>query len=83
MTPQIDTPALRAAIAARPWSSLACAFAAGGLLAYATPRRPIARAAASMLGAIALAALRDSVTRGLATQARSWIDERVRSYVAR
>jgi hypothetical protein len=83
MNLQIDTPALRAEISAHPWSSFALAFAAGGLLAYAAPRRPIARAAVSMLGAIAFAALRESVTRSVATQARSWIDERLQSYAAR
>jgi len=78
MNAEIDMPALRAAISGHPWRSLALAFVAGGWLASVKPRGPIARATASVLGALALAALREVSTRALAVHAKSWIDERVR-----
>lgn len=74
-----DISGLRTAIAADPWGSVALAFAAGACLALIEPRSRAARALASTVGAIALAALRESVTQRFAAEARSWVDERTRA----
>ena len=79
MRASIDPVAVRAAISSDPWTSVAYAFAAGACLAILEPRGRVARTIASTAGAIALAALREAVRQRIASQARSWIDDRVRS----
>lgn len=72
----VDIAAVRAAITADPWSSVALAFAAGACLALIEPRGTVARAITSTLGALALAALRESATRRFAAEARAWVAAR-------
>lgn len=76
MKADVDLPALRAAIAAEPWTSLAIAFAAGACLALVEPRGRVARTITSIVGTTALAALREVAMRRVAAGARSWIDAR-------
>jgi hypothetical protein len=78
MNVKINAPTLRAAISEHPWSSLALAFVVGGWLADIEPRGRMSRAAASVLGTLALAALREAATRQVLVHAKSWIDQRVR-----
>lgn len=61
---------------ARPWQSVALAFAAGGCVALAGSRRPGVRA----LGATASAAIVEIVREYVKARARSWIDARRRRY---
>jgi hypothetical protein len=77
MTIKVDIPVLRQAISEHPWSSVALAIAAGGWLAGVEPRGRIARAAASVLGALAFAALRETAAHKAAEHAKSWIDQHV------
>ena len=60
-----DLPTIRAAISADPWSSVGIAFATGACLALVEPRGRLARAIASTVGAVALAALREAAWRHL------------------
>lgn len=77
MKADFDLPAIRAAIAADPWTSAAIAFVAGACIALMEPRGRLARAITSTVGALALAALREAAVRRLTTEARSWIDVRI------
>lgn len=77
MKADFELPAIRAAIAADPWTSAAIAFVAGACIALVEPRGRLARTITSTVGALALAALREAAVRRLATQARSWIDVRI------
>lgn len=79
MKPDVDLSAIRAAIAAEPWSSLGIAFLAGACLALLEPRSKVARTIATTAGTIALAALREAARERVST-ARSWIDARVAPY---
>jgi hypothetical protein len=72
----LDLPAVRAAISAEPWTSVAIAFVTGACLAVVQPRGRLARAIASTAGAIALAAVREAARERVAVEARSWIDAR-------
>jgi len=76
VTTDADLPAVRAAISADPWTSVAMAFAVGAYVALIEPRGRLARAIASTVGAVTLAALREAGLRRLATEARSWMAAR-------
>ena len=80
MSANLDLPAVRAAISADPWTSVAIAFATGACLALIQPRGRLARTIASTAGAIAMAALREAVGQRVAVEARSWIDARFAAY---
>lgn len=76
MRTNLDLSAVRAAISADPWTSVAIAFVTGACLAVVQPRGRLARTIASTAGAIALATLREAVRQRAAVEARSWIDAR-------
>jgi hypothetical protein len=80
VTTEADLSAVRAAISADPWTSVGIAFIAGACLALVEPRGRLARAIASTVGAVALAALREAAWRRIAPDARSWIDARMPTY---
>ena len=65
MKADLDLSAIRAAIAADPWTSAAVAFAAGACIALVEPRGRLARAIASTVGAVVLATLREAAVRRL------------------
>ena len=72
---------LNKAVVAHPWVAVAVAFAAGaGIALGERSRRSLVRATSLALGSPLAAALRQAATRGLANQARSWLDERDRAY---
>ena len=75
---KVDLSSARTAIVAEPLTAVALAFAAGACLALVEPRGRTRRVITSTLGAIALAALREAAGRGIAAEARSWIDARIR-----
>jgi hypothetical protein len=62
----------RDAIIARPWTAMAMAFAAGGLLALSRSRNAAVRAAADLLVAAAIPVARELATRQLDDRLRSW-----------
>lgn len=62
-------------IAARPWTAMAVAFAAGGLLALSRSRSAAVRAAVDVLVAAVLPVARELAARHVTVRARSWIDD--------
>ncbi|HEY0993960.1 MAG TPA: hypothetical protein VGD80_43185 [Kofleriaceae bacterium] len=73
MRTDVDLSAIRAAISAEPWTAVGIALAAGASLALIEPRGRFARAIASAVGTVALAALREAAWRRIAPEARSWM----------
>ena len=72
---------LKKAVIAHPWAAVALAFAAGaGIALGERSQRSLVRATSLALGGALAAALREVAARGLAKQARSWLDARERPY---